>query len=470
MSFSAVPRPDYKVTVNATDAMNSDIVAAIHQAYPRAAQQMTVFAQGFKGRDNTETAENIWHFLKTRIRYQRDKDNWQLVKLPSRLLAERQADCKSLSLFTAAALKALNMPVCFRYVSYTSSRIPSHVYVTTTDERGNEIIIDSVWNEFNSEKQYKNKKDHCMNVVTLSGTSYDPTKDPLSPQYKMTLSQKSEVKDFIARGIKAGLNHDQIRDNWKKAHPRGFFIWVNQWNDPKSPYYMRTKDELSEQNRYVSAGISAGLSPAQIAANWKASHPDGPYIVFTPTGTENFFELIARAFEPVVDILKVALLAIPRTAFLGIVAVNAFSLATKLKRASQSHESKLKSTWEKLGGSYSALMKAVNSGAKKSPIFGVEGNAIINGNGEGIGTIPHLLATAAPILAVIIPFLESLGIDVPNIIEEAVKAGGDVTPPENYPGSPEPGSEREGDTATGLTISTPLLVGGLIAAFLLLKK
>jgi len=161
--LSDYPRPEYRTVINAADGMNSDIISAIHKALPKAVTQVQNLSRHFQAASRYETAKNIWLFLKNNIRYVRDADEYQKIKLPSRLLSEGTGDCKSLSLFTAAILKSLDMPAAFRYASYSPGNdIPSHVYTTTQDERGNEIIIDAVWNEFNSEKKYSSKKDYQM--------------------------------------------------------------------------------------------------------------------------------------------------------------------------------------------------------------------------------------------------------------------------------------------------------------------
>lgn len=156
-------------TLEHAHALNSDIIKTIHKNYVRGVQQMQKHAPKFKGRNTTETAQNIWNFLKKEINYKRDPDHAQLIKLPGRLAADQTGDCKSYSLFAASVLGALGKPVAFRYTSYTSDNTPSHVYTVTKNEAGQDVIIDAVYNQFNAEKPYKHKIDKKMKVYTLAG-------------------------------------------------------------------------------------------------------------------------------------------------------------------------------------------------------------------------------------------------------------------------------------------------------------
>ena len=132
---------------------NTDIINALHKYMPYAVQQSKKRASMFKGKDNKETARNIWSFLKHNIRYIEDSEHFQDIKLPDRLIKERKGDCKSFSMFTASILDNLGIPYKFAYTSYTDSKTPQHVYVQLDDG----TIIDAVWKKFDSEKPYTYK-------------------------------------------------------------------------------------------------------------------------------------------------------------------------------------------------------------------------------------------------------------------------------------------------------------------------
>ena len=135
------------------DADNADLRKAILEALPKAVEQTKDLAPYFRATNERETAKKIFDFLKQRVKYKAD-DYRQVIQLPSAILRPGAiADCKSLSLFTAAVLQNLGIPWHFVLASYTDSTIPGHIYVVTDSG----IIIDVVWGKFNSEKKAKYK-------------------------------------------------------------------------------------------------------------------------------------------------------------------------------------------------------------------------------------------------------------------------------------------------------------------------
>ena len=154
-------------------ATNKDLQRAIEAAVPAAVVQMKYQSNQFRGLSEKETAKKIFDFLKTQVHYKVDSDN-QKIKLPSALLREREGDCKSYALFTAAVLSNLKIPYKFCYASYNPyDRTPEHIYVVTN----NGTIIDAVWGTFNSEKKASYKFYKPMNISYISGIrGHKPTK------------------------------------------------------------------------------------------------------------------------------------------------------------------------------------------------------------------------------------------------------------------------------------------------------
>lgn len=131
------------------DADNADLRQAILEALPEAVEQTKELAPYFRSTNERETAKKIFDFLKSRVKYRAD-DYRQVIQLPSAILRPGAiADCKSLSLFTAAILQNLGIPWHFVLASYSDSTIPGHIYVQTDSG----VIIDVVWGKFDSEKK-----------------------------------------------------------------------------------------------------------------------------------------------------------------------------------------------------------------------------------------------------------------------------------------------------------------------------
>jgi len=157
-------KPNQNITFK-VGATNMQLQRAIEAALPAATEQMKDKAKEFKGSTEKETCYNIFNFLMTKIHYKVDGDN-QKIKLPSAFLREKEGDCKSYSLFTAAILANLKIPFSFTYASYNpTDSTPEHIYVTT--KKG--CIIDAVYKKFDSEKKATYKFQKPMNISYISG-------------------------------------------------------------------------------------------------------------------------------------------------------------------------------------------------------------------------------------------------------------------------------------------------------------
>lgn len=154
------------ITVNAS---NQDIINDIHAYYPEALKQVkeSGFYKKFNYGSPLKDAHAVWLFLRNYIKYKKDPDEAQLLRLPGRFVNDRSGDCKSYSIFAASVLGALGYNVAFRYAAYKDgAQNPTHVYVYLPDYN---IIIDGCYRFFNKEKDYKFVKNYKMNNYVLSG-------------------------------------------------------------------------------------------------------------------------------------------------------------------------------------------------------------------------------------------------------------------------------------------------------------
>jgi len=151
LSISDKPAYIGKTMYSTNFAGNSDIIKTIEKAYPGAILQTKKIAKNFQGADRYESCKNIWNWLKSNIEYEKDEDDEQIVKYPSKLIHDGTGDCKSLALFSASILSNLNIPFVFRYINQSGGKIPRHVYVCAFEKDGSEIIIDVVFNKFDAE-------------------------------------------------------------------------------------------------------------------------------------------------------------------------------------------------------------------------------------------------------------------------------------------------------------------------------
>jgi len=148
--------PEYEQRLQqlAPTATNDDLIYFIVSQYPKGLNQVKYFAEQFRKPTIEETAKNVWQYCRNEFKYQRDHPDYQTLKLPSAALHIKKFDCKSFSIFIASVIGALKIKNGFKFTSYRSNLIPSHVYNYCFDENGKKIFIDGCTNVFNREKKY----------------------------------------------------------------------------------------------------------------------------------------------------------------------------------------------------------------------------------------------------------------------------------------------------------------------------
>jgi hypothetical protein len=175
---------------------------------------------------------------------------------------------------------------------------------------------------------------------------------------------------------------------------------------------------------------------------------------------------------------KKIFLAPARGAFLSLVAVNVRGLATKLSKSKTA-----KQFWEKLGGDFNKLKKAIDNGKKKKAIFG-EGKRMKGIEStyteyyetyqqEGIGSLAAfagLLTAAAPLLLAVQNLFKKEGIpdgEEPVITPDEASKTDPIDPKgEGFTVADGEGKTTPGTSSTSFKPS-PLLIGGAIGAIAL---
>lgn len=121
----------------------------------------------------------------------------------------------------------------------------------------------------------------------------------------------------------------------------------------------------------------------------------GKFLKKVATGAKNTAAAVKKAAAPIVQAAKTASGVAPRSAYLALLTINMHDYATKLSRADQNS---LHKKWLSLGGNFTDLQKAINTGKNKRPILGL----------DYIGAVPAAAATlaaAAPIIAALAPII-----------------------------------------------------------------
>lgn len=156
------------------DQSTDDIIKAILDGHKKYITEYQKICKYFVGRNNKETAHNIWKFLKNNIQYIIESEDKQTIKSPSALLAQKYCDCKNYSLFTGGILHCLNIPFCYRFASYKIwDKQPGHVFIVMYPGTSYEIWIDAVLSKFDYKKPYSHKIDKKpkMAIYSISGVN-----------------------------------------------------------------------------------------------------------------------------------------------------------------------------------------------------------------------------------------------------------------------------------------------------------
>lgn len=166
--LNLMPQPDNKRKVYYQDGSNRNIIKVLESKFPEACKITERCSKLFIGSNDRETANNVWDFLKTNIEYRADGMHSQDIRKPNYFLQSGIGDCKSFALFSMAVLTNCGLQNCrFRYVSFNTSRTPTHVYMVCDDENGNEIIVDPVYKYFDAQASFTYKIDHAMEVAVM---------------------------------------------------------------------------------------------------------------------------------------------------------------------------------------------------------------------------------------------------------------------------------------------------------------
>lgn len=433
---------DGKNTVNHINGWNSDIITVIHSNVPAATKQMREVAHTFNKGNDLNTCKAIWDFLKKEIKYVKDPEGYQNIKLPGRFVATGSGDCKSYSLFTASILENLGIPYSFRYTSYGLNPTPQHVYIVTDSG----IIIDGVWNKFNSEKAYTSKKDYKMKIQTLSGIGCNTCYNPRPLGSVVMIGNTMPVGNIFKKGAKAV----------KKA-------------------------AVKVQDKAKSTGIVKAAAKAQTKAK-----NTGVVRAAAKLQTKAKSTGLVKAAAKVQNRVKkeggkVITLAAPRRAYRTLVAINFRGWATQLNKNRQ----RAGQIFEQQGGKASELFQSIDKGIKRKAIFPSAASKIqsVNGIGEPsvAATITATLAVATPIVLAFSQIIKSAS-EAKKAAQEAFgkqketgtdqQAGGNLDPNSFLPNTNESASGETTEPnnvapSSGSSMLTPLLIGG---GLLLLAK
>lgn len=191
------------------DQNTEDIVKGILDNHNLYKEDYDKISEYFVGRNDINTAKNVYTFLKKYVPYYIEPSNLQTLRSPSAILSIKQgADCKSYASFVNGIFDSLNrkgifkIPLAYRFASYKNSTKPGHVFAVLYPGNENEIWVDNVLENFNEKKQPTYFKDKKLKMALVSMSGID-TKQP-------TLEQLKNYRDKLVTIQQKLLNNGQI--------------------------------------------------------------------------------------------------------------------------------------------------------------------------------------------------------------------------------------------------------------------
>lgn len=378
-----LPPYNKQFTLAFKDAITGDIVNTLNSCFPAAVQSTKGIANKFDKGDILNSAAGIWSFVKNKINYVKDPDGLQIIQLPQATIRRalkikgntKGADCKSMSLLVSSLLHNLGAEnVRLRYVSFRDNQIPTHVYTVFTIA-GEDIPVDPVIDRFNYEKDYKFKKDYKMKIYTLSGIDIpiqqlEKMKKLVKPgDIHYMLIDKALTRERGGRLEKLNLNPIEYNQYKSKLEQ---LIKAHQKAGKLGAFYQLVQEEYKDLINDQLTGSISGIGKISI--------------------------------KKIVRGAKKISLAPTRNAFLGLLDVNMFGLASKLAAASRS---KVESLWKSFGGDPGKLYKVIDKAKNKKPILGKRTISGYDDNSIGAGPgAAAVIAAAAPIVAAVLKMLQ----------------------------------------------------------------
>ena len=196
-------------TVLVDDQNTDDIIKGLLENHEKYKSEYDKISEYFVGKNDIETAKNVYNFLKKNVPYYIEPTKYQTLRSPSAILSIKPgADCKSYASFVNGIFDSLNrkgifkIPLAYRFASYKNTKKPSHVFAVLYPEYEREIWVDNVLGSFNEKREpsfYKDKKIK-MALVSMSGTD----------DKQSSVDQLKAYRDKLVNIQQTMLNNGQI--------------------------------------------------------------------------------------------------------------------------------------------------------------------------------------------------------------------------------------------------------------------
>jgi hypothetical protein len=383
-----------------------DIMREVIEAHKYFANDYDLIAEFFDTGSILDFCKNLFDFCKSNIYYKVEKEEKQTTKSPAAILTTGEGDCKHYAGFIAGNLQALERITgekinwCYRFASYSMwDSTPAHVFVVCKID-GKDYWIDPVLNSFNSrsivpvsfvDEKVKNKK---MSLTRLSGLGFMQVDD---------LQQNASMLPIL-------YSDDYLQTN---AVTQTINIPENIMSDPGAEPLDPELENNIKMLLYYGI-IDANMNISNDVFVQKMSTLDEEDANDLGNAYGDFLQrakTVGNIFGDIWNSVKQIAGAPERGAYLSLVSLNVFGMATKLNKCitkadgstDQAGIDKLQGVWHgKLMGDTNILLRAIRNGAAKKAILG------INIIGVAAAVAPAWIAAATAIIAAMAPIISSV--------------------------------------------------------------
>ena len=450
-----------------------DIVKDLIYCFKFYNKQALPVAKANKTGDVEKDGKAIWQFIKDNIHYIAEPERDQTTRSFSRIIHDKEGDCKHSALIVGSIAWNEGYNVIFRFVSYKAGTSFGHVYTIIQDPKTGKAVIVDPLQDFNTEKSFVSKKD----FYALQPKSKEMA---LSRLTGLSVEQQREQK------IRNELAHSH-RKPYKRIH-------TNNPERLRELEEMRHREGRRESNPEQSIEQKHVHLPTRREFHFTSAH-DELGEIGRRTKKQRQADRASRKEKRKErgGAFKMIALAPVRGAMSALLTINAFDFARRLKIALGTNPGEVKALAKKLGYKFNVFERQINTGAGKKAIGDYESSSI----GFVLATAA---AIAAPAIILTVTLLKKLGLISPKdaaIVDTATAqaaamasgdptAGGAITPqdmqnmaeagadtgiaPGRGKGKPMPGGEGFMNKKMFGLPAPLLLIGGAAAIFMLTKK
>ena len=348
---------------------------------------------------------SLYRFCKQNFEYIEETEESQTTSVPSGLLERGHCDCKGYATFCAGVLDAIKRatgnPIdwYYRFASYKKGdRLPHHVFCVVKTDTG-EIWIDPTPGATEKDplwiidKTVKTKNDMPL-LRNIAGIGIIAEEDF---NFAAPTNGGGEISPDIP-----GVDVVPVQTTFVVSEP----VTADE------SLSAETLSAIDLLLRYGVLDSEGNISDETLFALMSQLPPE-EYQLLSDARYKVQQQMIGGFFSNIWRGVKKVSLAVPRNAYLSLVALNVFGTGTKIAQAisTDAGRQKLGDKWYKFGGNPDALFNAARSGAKKKRIGSAEIYIPPTSTGGTIGAapaIPAWVAAASAIIAALTPIINSI--------------------------------------------------------------